>query len=143
MVFEEKGAWGSLLGLVLVSAWFFPKAAMIAASGDDAGALIRISVVWIVAMIVLAAAYHAIVAAFGDQRSDERDRLIELKAERVAGHALAFTVLLVAGSTMAGEAGFSRAAESPLQIAVGILFALAVGEAAKNIAQIIYYRAGA
>ena len=81
--FQEKSAWGLLLGIVTVSLFYFPVAFTVARNVPHPMPLIAVSAVGIVALIVIEAIYHAIIALpKGDAPADERDRLFELKAER-------------------------------------------------------------
>ncbi|MEL7187322.1 MAG: hypothetical protein AAFN50_12960 [Pseudomonadota bacterium] len=142
MSFEEKSAWGSLVGLLLVSGWYFPKAAYLASTSESSAPLIAISVGWIVAMIIILSVYHGVIALWGYD-TDERDRMIELKAERIASHVFSVLLLIVVGQIMAEY--FKPDAESvtALTVGVAILLAMAIAEAVKYAAQIVYYRVGA
>lgn len=139
MSFEEKSAWGSLLALTLVSGWYFPKAIAIVNVSPSSAPLIAISVIWIVAMIVILAIYHGVIAMWG-YGTDERDRLIELKAERIAAHVLGVSLLFIVGHVMFNLMRSDAADIQPLAMAVWVLLAMAFGEAVKYIAQIAYYR---
>ena len=142
MSFEEKSAWGSLVGLLLVSGWYFPKAAYLASTSPSSAPLIAISVGWIVAMIIILAVYHGVIALWGYD-TDERDRLIELKAERIAAHALSGSLLIIVGWVMAKTFDPNVATLQPLLVVVWMFAAMTLAEGIKYVAQIIYYRAGA
>lgn len=142
MSFEEKSAWGSLLGLTLVGGWYFPKAILIANTSPSSAPLIAISVIWIIAMVVILAVYHGVIAIWGYD-TDERDRLIELKAERVAAHVLSVTLLGIVGHVMFNLMRPDVEGIQPLAIVVWVLLAMAFAEAVKYIAQIVYYRVDA
>ena len=73
-----------IAALLLVSGWYFPKAEYLASTAPSSAPLIAISIGWIVAMIIILAVYHGVIALWGYD-TDERDRLIELKAERNVG----------------------------------------------------------
>lgn len=141
MSFEEKSAWGSLIGLLLVSAWYFPKAMVVAVAATSSAPLAKISVIWIVVMIAILVVYHGVIALWGYD-TDERDRLIELKAERVAGHVLSGSLLFVVGVIMVKLFESVAGDVQPLLVTVWILAAMTLAEASKYIAQIAYYRVG-
>jgi hypothetical protein len=149
MTFQEKSAWGSLVGLGLVSYWYFPRAFYIAESSNSPGALFGISIACIVALIVVFSVYHAVIAAHGGEETDERDRIIDLRAERISSYALGIGLFWLVGHIVAAEQvdEFSRFDQlqpmGSLLIAVWILFAITASEVIKNIAQIIYYRVDA
>lgn len=141
--FQEKSAWGLLLGIALVSAFYFPAAFRIVEAVPNGAALIAISVAGIVALIVIEVVYHAVVAGVSrDTESDERDLLIDLKAERNAGLILGFGLFWLVGHIIARSMLGAYPVPKPLEIAVWILVALTVAEIAKLVSQIWYYRAG-
>ena len=142
MSFEEKSAWGSLLALTLVSGWYFPKAIAIVNVSPSSAPLIAISVIWIVVMVVILGIYHGIIALWGYD-TDERDRLIELRAERIAGHVVSVSLVLIVGHVMLNLARADAPDIQPLAMAVWVLLAMAFGEAVKYIVQIAYYRVAA
>ena len=143
MSFAEKSAWGLLVGLGLVSWWYFPRAFAVAAQTDNPMALGAISVFCILALVVFEAVYHAVIAGNGGDEKDERDRFIDLKAERNAGFVLGIGLFALVGRILATSAMPELGHMSSLVIAVWILFALTVSELSKVLWQIWYYRTGA
>ena len=141
--FEEKSAWGSLLGLGLVAYWYFPKAFDIASRTNDAADIVVISVVCIVALIIIEATYRSIIAVRGGEDRDERDALIDLKAELVASYVLSIGMFLLIARIFAASLGDRVDPMGTLLIAVCILFALTVSEISKLIMQVWYYRSDA
>ena len=141
--FEEKSAWGSLLGLGLVAYWYFPKAFAIAIRTNDAADIVVISVVCIVALIIIEAIYQSIIAVRGGEDRDERDALIDLKAELVASYVLSIGMFLLVARIFAASLGDRVDSMGTLLIAVCILFALTVSEISKLITQVWYYRSDA
>ena len=73
MSFAEKSAWGLLVGLGLMSWWYFPRAFAVATQTDNPMALGAISVVCIIGRVVVEAVYHAVIAGSGGDQKDERD----------------------------------------------------------------------
>ena len=140
MTFKEKSAWGSLVALALISYWFFPAAFDAAADAADPGRLVGISIGCIIALIIIEAIYQSVIAAAGGGASDERDALINLKAERIAGYVLGIALFSLVGRIIVVEAFAVAQTMTALTIAVWILLTLTVSEVAKLISQIAYYR---
>ena len=143
MTFKEKSAWGSLVALALISYWYFPRAFAAATHAADPGRLVGISIGCIIALIIIEAIYQSVIAAADGGASDERDALINLKAERIAGYVLGIALFSLVGRIIAVEAldAFGAAETiTALTIAVWILLSLTVSEVAKLVSQIAYYR---
>lgn len=140
--FQEKSAWGLLSGILLVSAGYFPRAIRIVETTDNPVALIAISAVGVVALIIIEAVYHAIIATAGGDQTDERDALIDLKAERNGGLVLGISLFLLVGHIIATSVMPERTAPSVLLVGVYIIAALTLSEVGKLVSQIWYYRAG-
>ena len=140
--FQEKSAWGLLAGIVIVSAFYFPAALRIVDHAGRPLALIALSVVGLVALVVIEVVYHAVIAVAGNDASDERDALIELKAERNGGLMLGIVLFVVVGHIVAQHALLDGTGPSPLLIAVYIIAALTFSEVAKLLSQIWHYRVG-
>ena len=143
MTYREKSAWGSLVALGLVSVWYFPRAFGAAEHTDDPAGLFFVSIACIVALIVIEAVYHAVIAVKGGEATDERDTLIDLKSERIAGYALAVGLFWLVGRIVATTAFSVDEPPGPLLIAVWILFALTASEFVKLLSKVCYYRADA
>lgn len=142
MSFNEKSAWGLLAGIVLVG-WFYFPAAFAAASGAGGGSLIGISIAGVIALVVIEVVYHAVVAATGGDERDERDALIDLKAEQIGGIALGIALFSLVGYIVAQSVLGAHPVPTALEVAVLILLALTLSEIAKLTTQIAYYRLGA
>ena len=150
MSFREKSAWGLLLGIVIVSVFYFPAAFRIVANAPDGalrvGPLIAISIVGVVALVVIEVIYHAFVAGLSGSREtdqrDERDALIDLKAERNGGFALGFGLVWLVGFIVTQSVTRAYAVPGAMEIAVYILLALTASEVAKLLSQLWYYRVG-
>ena len=141
--FEEKSVWGSLLAIGLSSWLFFPAAfAHVNAGAEPAGLLGR--VVFVVGVLIaVEVVYHTIIGASSRaHESDERDALISLRADRNAGFVLGFTLFWIIGLIMFRSMRPDLSPPEAFMIAIYILLALTVSEAAKLVSQIWYYRAG-
>ena len=142
MSFAEKSAWGLLIGLGLMSWWYFPRAFAVAVQTGNPMALGAISVVCVIGLVVVEAVYHAIIAGHGGEEKDERDRYIDRQADRNAGFVLGIALFALVGRILASSAMPELAPMPPLVIAVWILLALTVSELSKVLWQIWYYRTG-
>ena len=140
--FREKSAWGSLIGLCLVSYWYFPKAFGVAGGSGNAADLIAISVGCVISLVIIEAIYHAVIAVEGRTESDERDALISLKAERLAGWVLGFGLFWLVGHIIVGPIFSQEPPITVMTVGVWILFALTFSEFSKLATQIWLYRIG-
>ena len=105
--------------------------------------LIAISVAGVVALVIIEIVYHACVAALsGRAESDERDALIDLKAERNAGLALGFGLFWLVGFIVIQSVARAYAVPGAMEIALYILLALTAAEIVKLLSQLWYYRLG-
>ena len=137
MSFREKSAWISVLSMSGIYGFYFwsvihagPKA-----GGFHFGGLL----VTIIALVVLQVALTIAVAIFTPKEAkaprDERDKLIELRAMRVAYSGLATAVAL---------ACFFGAFNPPIVFnANSLLFILVTAEILRSACQIVQYRRGA
>ena len=143
--FQEKSAWGLLVGIVVVSAFYFPVAFEVVATVAHPAPLIAVSAVGVVAIVIIETVYHVVIAAAarGGTDPDERDRLIDLKAERNSGFVLGVGLFTLVGWIFVQSALGAEFVMQPLTIAVWILLALTVSEVAKLGWQLWYYRTGA
>lgn len=142
--FQEKSAWGLLIGIGIVSYFYFPAAFDIADSVPHGAPLIAISIGGVIALIIIEAIYHAVIAvSSGDTGMDERDVLFDLKSERNAGLVLGIGLFWLVGHIIATHSIEDVVPVGGLSIAVWVLFALTASEVAKLISQIWYYRANA
>lgn len=141
--FQEKSAWGLLIGLVGVSLFYFPAALTVAERVPHGAPLIAISAIGVIALVAFEIVYHILIAATGRvDNGDERDVLIELKAERNASYVLGVGLFWLVGFTVVQSVIEARPVPKPLEIAVYILLAITVAEIAKLLWQIWYYRRG-
>ena len=145
MTFQEKSAWGLLVGIGLVSYFYFPAAFDIADSAPNPGALFGISIAGIIALVVIEAIYYAVIAGASgsDGSMDERDVMIDMRSERNASYVLGIGLFSLVGHIIATHSLAGEEVIGGLTIAVWILFALTASEVAKLIFQIWYYRADA
>jgi hypothetical protein len=118
--FQEKTLWGSLLSLLLVSAWYFPTTWELVQLHPEmpTASLVAVTVVAIVLLVVIQIVYHvvmAFVAPAQDGPLDEREKLISLRAGNASGLVLGVGVFcvighLLAGGTLGGNVGPSLTA---------------------------------
>ena len=144
MTFQEKSAWGLLIGIGVVSYFYFPAAFEVAKTVPHGAPLIAISIGGVIALIIIEGIYHAVIAsASKDTSPDERDVLFDLKSERNAGLVLGVGLFWLVGHIIATHSIDDKVPVGGLSIAVWVLFALTISEAAKLVSQIWYYRTNA
>ena len=154
MPYREKTAWISVVTTLLI--WGFyssqaipPLLAGSADAGDFVGLLIGCTILSIVFQIVLTVAAALMNPGDAEVAADERERLFELKASRIA-----YLIASTLAATVAVSSPFLIAASphlfpaNPLGSAVlvmanGILFALFVAELIRAGVQIFHYRRAA
>lgn len=158
MSFKEKSILGTLLLVLWVSAAYFTKVIAMLNAGDvDFVSLGKLAISLIVFFVILEIVFHALIASASPKEAlegeDERDRLIELKGERVGGLLLgigvAFTIGHIALHGLFGERTSSYPDlarffdNSPFVTANLLLFWLTISEVGKYVSQLVYYRRGA
>ena len=143
MSFEEKSAWGSLLALAVASWLFFPMAIRHIAAGGEPVDLIFRALFVIGVIIAVEVVYHSVTGVSAKNReTDERDLMISLKADRVAGYVLGFGVVWIAvGAFIENLVRWAPAAPSSTMMSIYLFLALTVSEASKCLLQIWFYRA--
>ncbi|MDX1481947.1 MAG: hypothetical protein R3315_09740 [Woeseiaceae bacterium] len=140
--FQEKSAWGLLAGILVVAAFYFPRALAIVEYSGNPVALIAISVVGVVAIVVIEVIYHALISVAGGTATDERDRLIDLRSERIGGFALGIALFTIVAHVIGQTVLAGGLAPSGLLVAVYIIGALTIAEVVKLASQIWIYRTG-
>jgi hypothetical protein len=140
MPFREKSAWVAIFSYMLVYGFYFRRIAEAAAAGQAdtfhyGPLLVQTVFALIVVQIVL-----QIAIAIGRPRDaktprDERERLIELKAIRIAFVALSCCVV-----TVCFTAAFYT---SSFYTTNALLLSLVLSELARNAGQIAYFRSDA
>ena len=136
MSFREKSAWISFLSILGVFIPFFWNSYRQFSGQVDGPTALSVAVWLLVAFVVLEIVLHAAVAmqAPSDARSprDERERLIEMRATRVA-----FQVLVVGALAGVATIHFTRSAWAIQQV---VLLAIVLAELVKFGGQIVLYR---
>jgi hypothetical protein len=139
MSFREKSAWISLIihivifggyFLSLADAWDHPGRGPL-----GVGLLIGAVVLLVLNSIALNAAVALWSPKEAEAPADERERLINLKAERIASYVLSGNVILLIGALLVNWDGFL--------VANLLLAAMVISEVTKAVAQIVYFRADA
>ena len=138
MSFHEKSAWISLVSITAVAFAFslhVPRT-LTPSLGPE---MLYAMLICLVALIVIEAIAHAVVAirapldAQGPK--DERDRLIELRAIRVAAYVYAALSMGAVSLLVVGANGGA--------LGYAILLALVVAEIVNYGSRVVYYRRGA
>lgn len=139
MAFREKSAWIALITYAAVFGAYF---VLLWRAWDDShgqGLSIGLMVAAVIALIVVAAALTVVAALLNPKEAntaaDEREMLIDLKAERIASFTLSAGVVCLIGALLVGWNGYL--------VANLLLAALVISELVKACAQIVQFRRGA
>jgi hypothetical protein len=132
--FEERGAWIQLIGLLVAfGAYFFIALQLLTAGVMNVLAYAGLLVPTVVLLVVVLIAGYVVAAITGrTDGPDERDTLIEGKAERNSGWILGAGVIFAIGGLIVGVAA--------AWVVNLLLFALVVSEVTRTGLQIVYYR---
>ncbi len=137
MSFREKSAWIFLISILLVAGFFFLHVPW-ALNPSPSPQLVRGLLYCLIALVAIEVVAHIVVAIGAPEDApgpkDERERLIDLKAIRLAHY------VYVAGSLLAVSTVHHGA--NVIAMGYGVLLALVIGEVVKNAARIIYHRRG-
>lgn len=134
--FEEKSVWITLFSLVATfAAYFFVAARMLTAGVMIVAPYIALLGVTTVLLVIVITAGHVVVAlASRPDGRDERDRLIEWRAESHSSWVLAVGVFAaIVGLALPIGAAW---------VANGLLASLFLSEILKHVLQLVYYRRG-
>lgn len=134
--FEEKSVWITLFGLLATFVGYFYVAAQMLSAGVMAVApyvaVLLVTTALLVAILVVG---HIVVAiASRPDGRDERDRVIEWRAESNSAWLLGVAALVSIGGLALGVGG--------AWIANGLLAALFLSEVLKRVLQLVYYHQG-
>ena len=137
MSFREKSAWISLLSYVGFYGYYFWVLSGVVAAGHAAsfafGALlVRVMFLLVVVEVVLQVAIAIRAPGEAHAAADERERLIALKATRVA-----FQVVMVGAATVCAAIALSVPA---FYTTNGLFLALVMAEVVRNATQVAYFR---
>jgi hypothetical protein len=139
MAFREKSAWISLITYTLVFGGYFATVWRVWDESWGRGQSLGLMVGAIVALVILAIIFNTALALFfprdADTRADEREVLIDLKAERIASYTLSALLVCVVATLIVGW--------NPYLVANLLMGAMVIAEVVKDIAQIVYFRRGA
>ena len=139
MSFREKTAWIELITYSVAFGGYFLTLWQAWDELYARGLVIGLTVGAIIALVIMAVTLTTVVALFTPKEAnapaDERETLIDLKAERIASYALSVGVVCLIGGLLAGMNG--------ILIAVLLQASLVIAELVKAIAQIAYFRLGA
>ncbi|MES1196612.1 MAG: DUF2178 domain-containing protein [Steroidobacter sp.] len=145
--FREMSSLGSAVGIVLAACLYFPKALSISAQlqralGDAAvwgqrGVLIGLGVVSVIFLVVLQIVYHIVIGIIwrrdANEKMDERDRMVNLKAARVAYAILTISIWMTSGYLFLANV-------SAVQAVQYLFLSIFVSEFVRYGATFVYYR---
>lgn len=137
MSFREKSAWIFLSSILLVAGFFFLHVPWTLNPSPSHG-VVRGLLYCILALIVIEVAAHIVVAIRAPEDApgprDERERMIDLKAIRLAHYVYVVGSLFAVSSIHLGA--------NAIALGYGVLFAFVIGEVVKNSARIVFHRRG-
>lgn len=145
--FREMSSLGSALGIFLVACLYFPKALFISAQlqhslGDAAvwgqrAVLIGLGVGAVIFLVILQIVYHIVIGIVwrrdANEKMDERDRMVNLKAARVAYAILAIGVWIASSYLFLANVSAVLAAQY-------VFLAFFISEFVRYGATFVYYR---
>jgi hypothetical protein len=137
MSYREKSAWIYLVSTVLVAGFFFLHVPW-TLRPETSRALMHGLLYCVLAWLVIQLVAHLIVARLAPDDAkapkDERERLIELEAIRIARLVYIVATLLAVSMLHIGATGPA--------VGYGVLFALVLGELVNYSVRIFYHRRG-
>ena len=138
MSFREKSAWISFVTILLFFGVLFWNVARVLAGRVTARAIYPLSMALIAGFVVLEIVLHLVVAMRAPNEAlaprDERERLIDMRATRVA-----FQVLVVGALAGVGMLHVTSSAWSMAQV---VLLAVVIAELVRFGGQILFYMRG-
>jgi hypothetical protein len=138
MSFREKSAWISFLLLLLLFPPFFYYSYLSLTHQLPHRDAMNVAIGLVVAFVVLEIVLHAVTAMLAPKEArspkDERERVIEMRATRVAFPVLVFGAL--------GAAGLLHVSPSVWVMQQAVLLAIVVAELVKFGTQIVLFRRG-
>ena len=138
MSFREKSAWISLLTYGVVFGGYFFTLSQAWGTSYAQGLSIGLMVGAVVTLIIVAIVLNTVIALFHPESAnapaDERETMIDLKAERIASYTLSIGVICLIGALLVGWNAFL--------VANLLLASMVIAELVKALAQIAYFRAG-
>jgi hypothetical protein len=139
MSFREKSAWVSFLLILVVFAIYFWNVGRVLMGTASSAGIFPLFLRLVIALVVAEVVLHVVLAVRDPKEArtpkDERERLIELKATRVAFYVLVTSAFL--------SIGWMHVSSSPWVMGHSVLFSIVVAELAGYGSQIVYFRRGA
>jgi len=139
MSFREKSAWIAFITYTTVFGGYF---FYLAQAWDDTyarGLTIGMTIGAVVVLVIVAVVLNVTLALFSPKEAnapaDERETLIDLKAERISSYVQSAGVACLIGALLMGW--------NAILVAVLLQASLVIAELVKSGAQIIYFRRGA
>lgn len=138
MSFREKSAWIALVAHGLVFGGYFYTLWQGWDARYASGLSIGLMIGAVVMLVIITAVLSIAAALFNPKAAsapaDERERLVDLKAERIASYTLSVGVVCLIGALLMNWNG--------ILVANLLLAAMVISELVKAAAQILYFRAG-
>lgn len=136
MSFREKSAWIALITYAVVFGGYFFTLWQAWDESYAQGLSIGLLIGAVVMLIIVAVVLNTVLALFSPKQAnapaDERETMIDLKAERVASYTLSIGVLCLIGALLVGWNAFL--------VANLLLASMVISELVKALTQIAYFR---
>jgi len=139
MSFREKSAWIALIAYGVVFGGYFYNLWQGWDARYSQGLSIGLMIGAVVMLVIITVSLTVAAAMFNPRAAnapaDEREHLIDLKAERIASYALSVGVVCLIGALLMNWNG--------ILVANLLLAAMVISELTKASAQIVFFRTGA
>lgn len=139
MSFREKSAWISLVTYAVVFGGYFLTLWQTWDESYARGLTIGLTIGAVIALVIVAVILNVTLALLTPKQAsapaDERETMIDLKAERIASYTLSFGVVCLIGALLMDW--------NAILVAVLLQASLVIAELVKASAQIVYFRRGA
>ena len=134
--FEEKSVWIQLIGTIVSLGLYFIVAGKMLSNGINMlPAFVPVFIVAVVLIVLVNVTGHVVVAIVsGPEGRDERDRLIEWRAESKSSWILGAGVIIAINAMILSV--------DNVWIAHFLLLSLFICEVVKDVCQLVYYRRG-
>lgn len=153
MSFSEKSAWISFVSTIGIFGYYFIKVIALGGLPAEEASEAALSLLFqaIVLSVIVESVFHTMLAATNrraaEMGADERDRVIQWKANQLGYSILVTGVMIVIGRLIIVEVEPSFADENsslnvPMLTAHILMFSFILSEVARFGSQIFYYRRG-
>lgn len=144
MSFQEKSAWGTLIGMSIIGAFYFRSVWELWQTGQlHAASNFGLATGLTVLLVIVLVGYHILIAVSArPEPDDERDRLVAWRAGRIGGLVLTVGVVGIVFQILIGGLFDDPVAGSPVLIANALMAAVFIATIVELVVTLVYYRRG-